>query len=465
MNKFYLHKTKKCNFTTTKDTIIADIYKIRKIHGYKCYRFCDNFIHKKPKTFILKSDLIYERLTDNIGFLNFPVEKVLIESNLHSHKLGTIGFDNAKELEFGQDVKSVEIYNNFGLRNIEKLTIPFEIRTYNDDIMNNNNLKKIIIKKENEEIELDLDDIFKDRSIEISIINNDNKLITIISSKYSKIIYNVYFKDNKFEYTKTYKRYEVKPDEDKALDLIKLKQEYNCKLIPNSKLEKEKVILTKDDYNFLEVIDVNHLKELIIKDENEMTLFPRTIEIKENNGLFKEIEVFDNKLLINLETEDKNDRYVLINEDLTYIELDKKDLNIINKVIFDFDANAFKIKEDNEGSVITIPFNKNFDLNSLKILNRIAFCAKEVYVKNKENEIKIKKLFPTNLEHINLKNIEKDNQRDFILEYKLDYIYFKITYNYDKEKNQYYETYEQKINNTTELDEIDYKANKILLKK
>lgn len=460
MSKLYLHKISDGKFKTIKDTIIADISKIRNDFRPKYYIYIDNIFHKNPKTFILKGGLSYS----NIKFMHFPVERVLIDSDIHTHRLSMHSFTNAKELELSKNVKYVEISNSFGLRNIVNITIPFNIEIFENNYVYNN-LKTITIKNNAEKIVLEIDDIFDDVTKDILISNTDNNLKVSITSKYSSVYYDVYFKDNKFEYTKNYKRYEVKPDEDKTLDLIKLKQEYNCKLIPNSKLEKEKVILTKDDYKFLEVIDINLLKELIIKDENEMTLFPRTIEIKENNGLFKEIKVFDNKLLINLETKDKNNRYVLINEDLTYIDLDKKDLNIINKVIFDFDANAFKIKEDNEGSVITIPFNKDFDLNSLKILNHIAFCAKEVYVKNKENEIKIRKLFPRNLEHINLKNIEKDNQRDFILEYKLDYIYLKITYNYDKEKNEYYKTYEQKINNTTELDEIDYKANKILLKK
>ena len=148
MSKLYLHKIDTGNFKTTKDTIIADISKIRGDFRPKVYRYKDNFLHKKPKKFILTGGSIHERLFSDISFLDFPVDKVLIDSNIHSHRLGIHGFNEAKELEIGSNVKKVEIYNSYGLNNIEKIIIPFSIENFSNDFIHSVKIKTIVIKHE-----------------------------------------------------------------------------------------------------------------------------------------------------------------------------------------------------------------------------------------------------------------------------------------------------------------------------
>jgi len=459
MSKLYLHKINGGKINTRKSTIVADLSKYTYSTGTRVYKYQNTYSRKKPEEFILKGNPTYSSIFYNLRFCDFPVKRVFIDRNIHMHDTCLINFYNAKELEFGKNANNIEIYNSFGLRKLEKIIIPFSIENFTDNYAHGDKLKTILIKHENEVLTLEIDDVFADRIIDLNIHKVNNMLKVYITSIYSNIRYDVYLKDDKLEYTKNYLSYEIKPNEEKELDLIKLKEEYNCKLKPYLKLEKEKVILSKDDYIFLNYLDKSVLKELIIKDENDMSLFPR--EVKINDGIFELIEVYNNKVLIYMETIERKNKYMLINDDLSFVNFERNSLDKLN-IYLDLASNNFSLEKNVDSYNLTIPYDEEYNFKDCKIIKHLIHIANNIYIKNKNKVEKIDKII--NKEYL-ISDIKRYSDSDYIVYYDmvgLDETYQHVIYVYDEENFKYHKTLGKECTN---YHEAEYKRIKNLIKK
>jgi len=458
MSKLYLHKLDVGKVKTIRNTIIADVSKIKNSLHPRNYIYVENKLHKIPKEFILTGGSNFPHNYSNLSFVYFPVERVIIDSDFHAHRILLKLFRNVKELEIGNNVKFIEITNNLGLNNIDNLIIPFGIEDFTDEFIISDNLKKITIKDNDNKCVLDIDEIFNDRNKEITITNKSNMLIVNINSNYTNLKYEVCVNKDKLDYTKKYITYELKPDEDKTLDVFKLNEQYNCLLMPNKILDKEKVIIPKEYYNILKFVNINLLKELIIKDDNEMSLFPRTINISSNNGIFQNIEVLNDKLLIHIEKEDKTDIYILINEDLSYVDLDINRFNMIDKIYLNFDNDKFSMKKNNGKYILNIPINKSINLKHYAIFKSLIHRSSKIYIKNKNGEYEIDKFVPK--EAYLIGNIKRYSDNDFIVYYnhlRYEEVYQHIIYIYDKYREDYCKTIGREVEQLHEQEYINAK--------
>jgi len=437
MSNLYLHKVKKFIFSTIKDTIILDLDKVYYGNEYE-----KNFLKKHPKHLkIVSSDLV-DFWKYDFHFWSFPVEDISICTNLITYARPFCGFYNATNLKVEENVKKVRMIDTLRLSEIQTITIPFTINDFKNNCSTiKNKLKTLIIYNNKDSLAIDLDKNFYGNEIIVEAYNTGDCLNIKTSSNDNIIEYNVYLKDDKLEFTKKYLKYQINASEydsdTEELNIIKLKDKYNEISFKEYFYYIKKVILSKDDYKFLDVINKNNLKELIIKDENDMSLFPKTITINSDKGRFKEIEVFDNRIYVNIEKEDKTNRYILINDDLTYIDFETEKLN---KVYLDFDAKNFKLKEEDGLYNLTIPFYKNFNLKDSKILEFLVNNSKYIYVRNKE-DILMPYFFPTKDEIFNIINIERNNRRNFITENSLYSLTVQSSYNFDEEDNRYKKSY------------------------
>ena len=407
MNELYLHKYKKDYLKTTKDTIIADLDKINKNYIYE-----ESKRKKEPECLIItgQKNESFPYYTKIVGL---PVKKVIIDCNIHDHSLPLCAFDNVKELEITDNVKNIEIYNNYGLKDLENITIPFTIESFDNNFISVNYLKTITIKYKELTHIIELDDVFKEKNIDISITNFNNTLNINIDSKYSNVNYKVFIDNDKLVSTKKYSRYEIIPKiTDNVIDLIELRKNIDANFTYSRMLNCETLIVSKKDYKFISDVNFNKekIKEIIIKDDNEMSLLPRTVKIDLKKRIIKNIELFNEKLVMKLKNEDKTDRFMLINDDLSYIEFDREHLAIIQKVYLDLNETKFNfIKEDGYYN-ITIPIKDN--IRNSNIILYLVRCASEIIIKNKDKEILISKSSSI-LNRSIVSNIEKYNNDDF----------------------------------------------------
>lgn len=442
MSKLYLHKYKKEYLKTTKNTIIADIDKLNDDYKYE-----KGISKKEPKELIITGK-INEDFTFGTNIFGLPVEKVIIDCNIHSHYTSLKVFEKAKELEIIDNVKKIEIFGNYGLKNIENITIPFNIQNFDNNYIYVNNIKTITIKH-NELIHIiELDEVFNEKQIDISITNSNNILDINIRSKFSSVNHKVYLENNEIKSIKKYNKYEIIPNEtDTLLDLVELRKKIDAKFTSNSFLNYESMIVSKKDYDFLTnmTIGKGKLKEIIIKDDNDMTLFPRNVHIKIDKDKLKLIELYNNKLTINIEKEDKTDKFILINDDLSYVECEINNLTSIRKIYLDFNTTKFNSTYENDFYNITIPFDNNSNIKNSKIITNLILSANEIYVKTKENEI----LIPKSESSYNgfIRDIERENDNFCVMYYEYvngekmykDENY--ILYTYDQNKDAYVDSY------------------------
>ena len=460
MSKYYIDKNKKGIIKTTKTTLIANIDKLDGDYEYK-----KGLSKKTPKELIIRGKQ-HDDFTYYTNLIKIPIKKVIIDCNIHSHNQSLKGFFNTKELEITNNAKRIEIYNNYGLINIKNLTIPFNINMFDNNYILNNKINTITIKYQDREEIIELDDVFFNERIDMSISNTNNILNIYIESKYSKVNYKVYIENNEIKYDKNYIKYEILPSDDKVLDLIELRRIYNCEFTSNKVLTNETIIISKKDYSFLKnaFFKTDKLMSIIIKDDNEMSLLPRTININFDKDRLKNVEIYNNKLMLNLETEDENDKFILINEDLSYIKFARDYLLSIKKVYIDFNTTKFSLtKLDGEYS-ISIPVNTNYNTKNSEIITNIIWCANEIYVRTEEGEIPILRCEPGY--NGKICSIDRSDSKDFCIQY---YEYVNgipvckqdnyILYRYDKNNKTYIDSYNDYVNYS------EYKKVKKLIKK
>jgi len=432
MSIFYLHKKNSSEFTTIKDTIEADLHNLNSYPFYNQYTYKKNLFNKFPKTLLITGEEIDGYV--HCFFEDFPVEKVIIGTNFHTHSRIFDNFYNARELEVMDGVEKLEIYNYSGLKYIRNLTIPFSINSCEIyGIRNSCYLRTITIKYKEHEYIIELDNELKFRDLDILVFKNDDVLSINLINKFNNIKYIAFIKEERIKVIKKYNKFEILPNNEKVLDLIKLKKEYCENLKADLLLEKEKVILTKKDYVFLKHLNLNILKEIEIKDDNDMSLMPKKVNIKVNDGVFEAIEVINNKVLILIKNNDDSYKYVFINENLNYIEFDKKR---IDKLFLNFDSNKFNVCVKDNRYTLELPFDIKIDSGKSRIINKLINSALNIVIKSKDEEKNIYKALPTRLEEI---NIRRYSERDFMVYYKLKVInqVYSVIYIFDENDNKY----------------------------
>lgn len=454
MKKNYLLKPNKKIFTTTKKVIVVnmdDFWSTIDYINIRYYRYKENILNKNPKELIIRGNK-FVSLPHHTYLYKFPVEKVIFDCDeYHLYHENLQNFNNTKELEISKNVKNIKLISSYGLKNVENIIISFNIKKLNYHSILNYKIKTITIKHEDKEEIIELDNIFMNREIDISISNTNNILNIDIESKYSKVNYKVYIENNEIKHDKKYSKYEIIPnDNDLILDLVNLRKNIDAIFTSSEILNYETIIISKQDYDFLLNMKSkkDKLKEIIIKDDNEMSLLPRNINIDVNTytEYFKKIEIINGDLLIVCETfQYGNIRYVIINKDLSMIKIDRKHFGytcpIIEGLILDFNATKFsEINKDNN-YLITIPFNKNTTINDYKGLTHLLNTSKNISIKSNGNEVIIPKYIYDN--DFRISNIKRYNDDDFGVLYDeiIDGTVRKhnecIIYNYDEISNSY----------------------------
>lgn len=436
-------------FVTHKKNLSLNIGKLNDNYRYK-----DNLFNKKPKILKLiskKNNLFDDSKNNSKLFLfDFPVEKVIIDMKKFKTVYNRLeNFYDTKYLELTSNVKSVEIINNIGLSDIKDIKIPYTISNFENKYIENNNISSLTIFNNTDNLILDLNECLNNNSkMNIIALNNDDKLNINITSNNFDIEYDVYLKDGKLTYDKKYNKFEINANEDRReeLNIIELKNLYNEIDFKGKFYNVEKVILNKSSINYLEkdMFNFCQLKEIIIKDDNEMSLLPRTVDIKvdiNNYEQFNTIEVLDNKLLVSININSITPKkYIIVDQNLNVINLGK----YIKTVILDYNTNNFKY----ENNILTIPFNMNFNTIDSKIITSLLLNSNKIYVRYKGKEILIPKSEPSYDGYV--RGIECYRSKDFCVTY-YEYVNGRkvykqenyVLYKYDEDKKTYIDSYNE----------------------
>ena len=433
-NSLYLHKKKNNIFTTTKDIIVADINKIDRDYEYK------KNIFKEPTTLVItgknyRKDFLNTFKNDNIiRFFRFPVEKVIIDTDFESHYRRFFVFRKVKELEITENCLFCEIYDNLGLSQLENIIIPYSIIGFNNRSIFDNNIKTIKIKDGNNECMIEVDNVCLGKIGEIEIERNNQGLVIYLRFKNIVIKYFVKKQNQEFIVEKQYLKYDISNyANDEILDLIKLKNKYKCNLVCNDVIGSKKIIFSKEDIPFFYNVFFNNknIKELEIKDTNEMALIPKNHVIKLNDlESISELNIFDNSLFLKFK-QNGPCKYIIINKNLNKLEF-----LYIRNLYFSYDDDEIKFKEYKNpkgmGSLIIPIKNEIFNTDDFGIINDFVRMTGSIYIIKDGKKINLQK----NL-YIGLANINFKNKNEFDLIYLTQYMKFIDSYIYDMFEKEY----------------------------
>lgn len=362
MSNLYLHKKKKLEFHTFKDTIILDLDNLKDNYDYE-----PTLLKKHPKHLKIVGKDQVDFWNYSLQFWNFPVEDITICTDLCTYCSPFYCFYNAREIIIEENVKMVTIENNIGVPKIENITIPFTINEFKNEIKQyiKNNLKSLTIYNKEDSIVIDLDKNLLGKDVKIKVVKNGECLNIKTTNDYNDIEYNVYLKDNKLAYDKKYNKYEITPTDVniEGLNLIELRKKYN-EITFKEELFVKRIIMSKSDMKYLTQNIFRLVNEIEIKDENDMSLFPRNVHIELNKKELEyigEIEVINDSYIIKVYNSSTN-KYVIINDDLSVFYL-----NNIERIIVDYDKNNFKCVDN----VLTIPDKILRNSRKSKLLNEM----------------------------------------------------------------------------------------------
>lgn len=401
MSKLYLHEKNLHLFTTTKDTIIADL---DELDGKYCYK--RNIMKKNPSELIITG--AYSDDFTNASISNLPVKKVTFNiKKIDSHATHLNSFSNCTILNITNKCEYVDIICSYGLEKLEHIILPFNIKFFRDEKYFNNKINNITIYNKKERVKIDLENNFINKETIIETIKKEDKLIINISSKEITIEYTVYKENNKLFYNKKILNKKINTN-CKELNLLELNKLYDYNL-DFKKIECERLILSKEELKLISknLIEKNKLKEIEILDNNEMLLIPKKISIKTNiNEYIEGIEEYGNDkgiffiLIRNHITNTK--RYIIINKKLEVVEIPI----CINELVFDCDVNNFNYDENLKRLTLPVTFDNFLNTCDKSLLYSFTkYYDNKVYLKQ-NNEI-IELLKTSFIWNIHLHNEEK----------------------------------------------------------
>ena len=401
MKEIYILNDKKY-FTTTKNKILVnpdiflDNFELL-VLGFRKIHFKKNIYNKTPKELIIRGNRFIS-FPSRLFLSDFPIEKIIIDSEFSNEREHFIDFNNAKVIELTNNANGTRLKEDIGIEGLEKIIIPFDIT--NCKFLRTNS-KYIVVKKEETDHVIELDETLKNSNKDIYINKDKDNLIIKIISDNIDMEYKVYLENNELKSSKKYNKYEIDLNKNyiEELNIIELIDKYNVPIFINTCMHIKKITIDKNNLEYLLNSLFYYCDELEILDENEMSLFPRNINIKFNykrNEYIKEKELINNTLFIKT-----NEKYIIVTQDLHLIEIKHEPKSII----LDFDNNKFKY----ENNILTIPFNKESKIIHSKILIDLInkFETITILKNNKIYQFDTKKIFEVNKEDIgeNNKNI------------------------------------------------------------
>ena len=396
MKNTYVLKYTKEKFTTTKNNILVNSDEYWNIlFGFPKYRYIyfEQNKHKKkiPKELIIEGDKM-KFFPPRLFFVDFPVEKITINCSFGNDSPHFKNSYYTKIIELTNNANRTIIKEDLGIDGIEKIIIPYAISSCKFFKTNSNFL---IIKYDEIDHVIELDECLFNKEKDICIIKNEDKLNIRITRDNIDIEYNVCLENNELKSIKKYNKYEISLNKNyiEELNIIDLKKKYNEIFFKDKCFHIKKLVLSKNDLEYLLKVGYEYLDEIEIIDDNNMSLFPRTLSIKLDEKqceYIRKLELLDNNLLIKTYNLNYKNRYFIINKDLSLINIDNARLGIgepiINKVILDYDTEKFLYKDKE----LTIPFNEKIkNITNSYILNYFVKNAENIVVRKNNKEYKI----------------------------------------------------------------------------
>ena len=323
---------------------------------------------------------------DELFIFGFPIEDLIIDKNIEYIKsdIGIIiYFPNLKEIYFPDTIKYVDNFMYY-LPSLETMSIPYEIKSFKYEKKQKcEKLEKIIIRGKNSNHEIDVKnkniDIKRKEDLHIKIYDEKSVKKYIL-----KDIQDDFIVDN-LENICFLSSDDI---ENETLNLIDEYKEYD-EIIIKSKLECKKLIM---DINSIKKIKFGHsitpppfresfpnLKEITIKEDNEMLLNPKEFNLKLDeseqliyinyNDKKETYEILINNIFNNMR------RYILLDKYFRVVDTDKIDEMYItedypiedkDEYVFDLSVNnLYKGLNDNKYT------NLSADIFALKNLKKI----------------------------------------------------------------------------------------------
>jgi len=284
---------------------------------------------------------------------------------LNENNIGVINMNERKDYVF----KNIK-YKDEDVENINKYVTKPISRTYEDYIKEETEVKEIKeqekveteTKTEAKEKEIDITEI-KDEEIKTELKNIENEIKTIQNIKYiDETTKKQILKDLQTKKTALYNRYLEKLEEEKKLEIEKLKEELKNKEKEIVKIKKDLENLTLENEELRE--ERNKLNNKLEEIQNDINKIKKILELEEDADLNTVIKTLNNKL----------EEYNRVVDELnTQI----KELN--NKIIFVENKNKNLIKENEELK----EENKKLE-ESIKRVNKEVKRRDEIIDKQKE---------------------------------------------------------------------------------